>query len=171
MTKIFIIKRLANAIIFTYITLAIGQTANARQLDIAGQKEFYWSVGKSELVVKAGRRLEAEKPDQAKRLYRKALKTTMRENDRLIAYINLSVIHNGREEYETALKYSNKALKISANNWLAINNRGTAHFGLDRYEQAQKDFTAALALKPDDESLKYNVRLTQGKITSIYAEK
>lgn len=76
-----------------------------------------------------------------------------------------------RKDYEAALKYSNKALRISADNWLAINNRGTSYFGLGKYELAKSDFAAAIALKPDDESLKYNARLTQEKITSTYAVK
>ncbi|MCK5373645.1 MAG: tetratricopeptide repeat protein [Alphaproteobacteria bacterium] len=164
------IRTLAYAIILTSISFTIGQTANAQQYEVKNQKEIYWSIGKSDLVIKAGKRLEAGKLEQARKLYKQSLKTTLRMNDRLIAYINLSVIDNTQKAYENALKYSNKALKIAPDNWLALNNRGTAYFGLGKFEQAKQDYVKAISLQPGDEGLAYNQQLVQSKITPVYAQ-
>lgn len=171
MTIVQTIRTLAYAIIFTSISLTIGQTASTGQFEVKAQKEIYWSLGKSDLVIKAGKRLESGKLKQAGRLYRKALKTTLRKNDRFIAYINLSVIHNTQKQYEKGLKYSNKALKLAPNNWLAFNNRGTAYFGLAKYDLAKQDYAKAISLQPGDKGLAYNQHLTQSKITPVYAKK
>ncbi len=169
MTIIQTIRTVAYALLLTSISFTIGQTASAGQYEVKAQKEIYWSMGKSDLVVKAGKKLEAGKLDQARRLYRQSLKTTLRKNDRFIAYINLSVIHNTQKKYENALKYSNKALKLAPKNWLAFNNKGTAYFGLGKYELAKENFAKAVALNPDDESLQFNIELAQSKITPVYA--
>lgn len=171
MTIIQTIRTAAYAIILTSISFTIGQAAIAGQFEVNGQKEIYWSIGKSDVVVKAGQRLEAGKTEQARRLYKQALKTTLRKNDRFITYINLSVIHNTQKDYEQALKYSNKALKLAPENWMAFNNRGTAYFGLGKYEQAQQDYAKAISLQPGDEGLAYNEQLAQSKITPVYAQK
>ncbi|MBL4612173.1 MAG: tetratricopeptide repeat protein [Emcibacter sp.] len=169
MNRIYIIKTLVLAVIAASTSLVMGATA--QQLDVSNQKELYWSIGTSDLVVKAGQRLEAGKLDQARRLYRQSLRTTLRQNDRLTAYINLSVIHNTQKAYGKALKYSDKALKIAPDNWLALNNKGTAYFGLGKYDRAQENYAQALSLKPDDEGLAHNAQLTQLEITPVYANK
>lgn len=171
MNKIYTVKAVVLTVILASASFIMGPTASAQQLEVTNQKEIYWSIGKSDLVVKAGQRLEANKLKEARRLYRQSLKTTLRKNDRLIAYINLSVIHNTQQDYEKALKYSNRALKLAPRNWLALNNRGTAYFGLGKYDQAQENYTQALSLKPGDEGLAYNAQLTQAKITPVYANK
>jgi len=169
------IRTLAYAIIVSSISVTIGQSVSAAEYEVKNQKEIYWSIGKSDLVIKAGKRMEAGKLDQARRLYKQSLKTTLRRNDRFITYINLSVIHNTQKDYDAALKYSNKALNLVPNNWLALNNRGTAHFGLGHYDQAQMDYAKAISLQPNDEGLAYNIKLAQSKVspelTPEYAQK
>ena len=171
MTIIKTITTLAYAIVATSISFTIGQSATAAEFEVKTQKEIYWSIGKSDLVIKAGKRLEAGKLDQARRLYLQALKGTLRKSDKFTAYNNLSVIYNTQKNYQKGFASSNKALKLAPDNWLAYNNRGTAQFGLAKYEQAQQDYAKAITLQPNDEGLVYNEKLAQSKINPEYAQK
>jgi len=165
MTILKMITTVAYAMIVSSLSAPIGSLARAAEYEVKNQKEIYWAIGKSDLVVKAGKRLEAGKWDQARRLYKQALNTTLRRNDRFITYINLSVIHNNQKDYDAALKYCNKALKLVPDNWLAYNNRGTAQFGLGKYDLAHQDYVKAITLQPGDEGLAFNERLAQSKIS------
>lgn len=175
MTKIYTVRTLIFATILTSTFFITGHGALAQQFEAKNQKALFWTIAKSDLVVKARKRLQAGKLEQAQRLYRKSLHTTLRRSDRFAALNDLCVLHNIEKQYEKARGYCSKALKLAPDNWRGFNNRGLAYFGLGNYELARQDFARALSLNPalksGDSQLVLNKHPTQSKTSTEYAGK
>lgn len=148
MTKIFPLMTVVFTLIVTSTFGLSTQTALAQQFSTTTKSTIFWTIAKSDLVAKARTRLEAGKLDQARRLYRKALHTSLRISDRQAVFNDLCVLHNIEKDFDKARGYCTKALKMSPKDWRGFNNRGLAYYGLGQHEKAQEDFAQALALNP-----------------------
>lgn len=92
--------------------------------------------------------------DEGIRLTQLGLKGTIRPNDRIGALSNLCAGYVGNREYEEALRYCNRALRLDDRNWHAYNNRSLAYLGLNQIDKAKSDLERGLALNPQSNSLK-----------------
>lgn len=77
------------------------------------------------------------------------------------AWCNLGRCLNDRQAWGEAEAALAKALELNARHLEARYNRGRSLFELRRYREAADDFTAALALAPEDPVLKQNLRQAQ----------
>jgi len=168
-------KLLCKTIIFTLAlipaSLVFSEGTSAQQFQSNTDKDIYWVSVRSDLVYKARQNLRAGKIQKARKYYLSSLKTTMRSTDRQAALNDLCVLHNLEGEHERALRYCDKLLVISPENWRGLNNRGTAYFGLGHYEKAQQDFAKAISLNPDDPQLHLNKQMAQKQSGNQYTQK
>jgi tetratricopeptide (TPR) repeat protein len=95
------------------------------------------------------------------RLTQLGLKATIRPNDRIGALSNLCAGYVGNREYEEALRYCNRALRLDDRNWHAYNNRSLAYLGLDQVDKARSDLERGLELNPQSSSLKIIQRMVE----------
>jgi DNA-binding beta-propeller fold protein YncE len=81
---------------------------------------------------------------------RRYLQAIEKNPDDMDAYLQIGIILAKMGEHEEAMKYFDKVLKAQPKNAAAVNDRGNI-FMLDRkYIEAQKAYTAATQLSPDD---------------------
>ncbi len=92
--------------------------------------------------------LEFGNYEEGIRLTLAGLSKTIRPKDRVGALSNLCAGYVGTQEYEVALRYCNRALRLDSSNWHAYNNRGLANLGLGRYGEARHDVEKGLSLNP-----------------------
>ncbi|PCI34385.1 MAG: hypothetical protein COB54_00915 [Alphaproteobacteria bacterium] len=148
MTKIFPLMTVIFTLIVTSTVGLSSQAAQAKQFSTTTKSTIFWTIAKSDLVAKARTRLNAGKLDQARRLYRKALQTTLRISDRQAVFNDLCVLHNIQQDFDKARGYCTKAVKMSPKDWRGFNNRGLAYYGLGQHDKARQDFAQAIALNP-----------------------
>ena len=74
--------------------------------------------------------LEFGNYDEGIRLTLEGLRSSVRPSDRVGALSNLCAGYVGLQEYDSALRYCNRALRIDEKNWHAYNNRSLAYLGL-----------------------------------------
>jgi tetratricopeptide (TPR) repeat protein len=98
--------------------------------------------------------LELRDYEGAIRLTLAGLNEALRPRDRIGALSNLCGGYVGTGEYEEALRYCNRALRLDSSNWHAYNNRGLANLGLGRYGEARHDVEKGLALNPTSSELR-----------------
>lgn len=81
------------------------------------------------------------------------LRGALKRKDRVGAFSNLCAGHVGAGEYDEALRYCNRSLRLDADNWHAYNNRSLAYLYLGDLESAQRDVSTGLELNPDGKTL------------------
>jgi len=79
----------------------------------------------------------------------------------LSCYLNLAVSYLNIFEYKEALRFSNKAVELDANNTKGLFRRGKSYFHLNELEKAMEDFTKAISL--DSSDLQVRQELTKVK--------
>ena len=92
--------------------------------------------------------LESGNYKEGIRLTLAGLGETIQFKDRVGALSNLCAGYVGTREYEEALRYCNRALRLDPSNWHAYNNRALANLGLGRYGEARHDVDEGLSLNP-----------------------
>lgn len=88
------------------------------------------------------------------RLTLEGLRSSVRPSDRVGALSNLCAGYVGIQDYEAALRYCNRALRIDEKNWHAYNNRSLAYLGLGNTTAAQRDLEKGLEINPNARTLK-----------------
>ena len=88
------------------------------------------------------------------RLTLEGLRTSVRPSDRVGALSNLCAGYVGIQDFESALRYCNRALRIDEENWHAYNNRSLAYLGLGNTAAAERDLEKGLAINPNARTLK-----------------
>ena len=83
--------------------------------------------------------LEFGNYDEGVRLTLEGLRSSVRPRDRVGALSNLCAGYVGLQDYQAALRYCNRALRIDEKNWHAYNNRSLAYLGLGNTAAAQRD--------------------------------
>jgi tetratricopeptide (TPR) repeat protein len=81
------------------------------------------------------------------------LRSSLKREDRVGAFSNLCAGHVGTGEYDEALRYCNRALRLDVDNWHAYNNRSLAYLGLGDIDSAQRDVDKGLQLNPGGRTL------------------
>jgi tetratricopeptide (TPR) repeat protein len=81
------------------------------------------------------------------------LRGTLKREDRVGAFSNLCAGYVGTREYEAALRYCNRALRLDTEYWHAYNNRSLAYLGIGDFDAAQRDVTRGLELNPGGKTL------------------
>ncbi len=87
--------------------------------------------------------------DKAKKCYEQALKL---KKDYAEAMNNLGTVYYARKSYRSAVKWYNRALKISGQEPKSASiymNLGTAYFARKKYKDASQAYQEALALDPE----------------------
>jgi tetratricopeptide (TPR) repeat protein len=98
--------------------------------------------------------LEFGNYDEGIRLTLEGLRTTVRPRDRVGAFSNLCAGYVGIQDYESALRYCNRALRLDESNWHAYNNRSLAYLGLGNTAAAERDLEKGLEINPNARTLK-----------------
>ena len=98
--------------------------------------------------------LEFGNYDEGIRLTLEGLRSSVRPSDRVGALSNICAGYVGIQEYESALRYCNRALRIDEKNWHAYNNRSLAYLGLGNTAAAQRDLEKGLKINPSARTLK-----------------
>jgi tetratricopeptide (TPR) repeat protein len=98
--------------------------------------------------------LEFGNYEEGIRLTLEGLRASVRPNDRVGALSNLCAGYVGMQDYETALDYCNRALRIDERNWNAYNNRSLAYLGLGNIAAAERDLKKGLEINPNARTLK-----------------
>lgn len=88
------------------------------------------------------------------RLTLEGLRSSVRPSDRVGALSNLCAGYVGIQDYESALSYCNRALRIDERNWHAYNNRSLAYLGLGNTAAAERDLEKGLEINPNARTLK-----------------
>ena len=65
-------------------------------------------------------------------------------------YVNMSVAQNKEKMYDDTLTSCTKALDLEGENTKAMFLRGTALFKMEKFDEALRDATKAVQLKPND---------------------
>lgn len=76
----------------------------------------------------------------------------------------LCVALNANEQSDEAITICNEAIEKRPSHWMAFNSRGSAYFTKGDYERAIEDYTQALRLYPDSETVKFNLALAQSRL-------
>ena len=97
--------------------------------------------------------LEFGNYEEGIRLTLEGLRSSVRPSDRIGALSNLCAGYVGVRDYESALRYCNRALRIDEKNWHAYNNRSLAYLGLGDVKAAQRDLETGLSLNPSSKTL------------------
>jgi tetratricopeptide (TPR) repeat protein len=92
--------------------------------------------------------------DEGIRLTLEGLRSAVRPFDRVGALSNLCAGYVGIEDFESALRYCNDALRMDDGNWHAYNNRSLAYLGLGDIDAAQRDLEKGLEINSDAQTLK-----------------
>ena len=98
--------------------------------------------------------LEFGNYDEGVRLTLEGLRASVRPSDRVGALSNICAGYVGLQDYDTALLYCNRALRIDESNWHAYNNRSLAYLGLGNTAAAERDLEKGLEINPDSRTLK-----------------
>ena len=98
--------------------------------------------------------LEFGNYNEGVRLTLEGLRTSVRPDDRVGALSNLCAGYVGLQDYEAALRYCNRALRMDEKNWHAYNNRSLAYLGLGNTAAAQRDLERGLEINPQARTLK-----------------
>jgi tetratricopeptide (TPR) repeat protein len=98
--------------------------------------------------------LEFGNYDEGVRLTLEGLRSSVRPADRVGALSNLCAGYVGLQDYQEALRYCNRALRIDENNWHAYNNRSLAYLGLGNTAAAERDLAKGLEINPHARTLK-----------------
>jgi tetratricopeptide (TPR) repeat protein len=98
--------------------------------------------------------LEFGNYNEGVRLTLEGLRASVRPRDRVGALSNLCAGYVGLQDYDTALRYCNRALRIDENNWHAYNNRSLAYLGLGNTGAAERDLEKGLEINPNARTLK-----------------
>lgn len=98
--------------------------------------------------------LEFGNYDEGVRLTLEGLRESVRPSDRVGALSNLCAGYVGLQDYQAALRYCNRALRIDEKNWHAYNNRSLAYLGLGDTAAAQRDLESGLEINPQARTLK-----------------
>jgi len=117
------------------------------------QEKASTSIGVNPDLAEGAHALQFGNYDEGIRLTQLGLKSTIRPKDRVGALSNLCAGYVGNREYEEALRYCNRALRLDERNWHAYNNRSLAYLGLDQLDAAKRDLEKGLALNPQSGSL------------------
>jgi len=98
--------------------------------------------------------LEFGNYNEGVRLTLEGLRASVRPSDRVGALSNLCAGYVGLQDYEAALRYCNRALRMDEKNWHAYNNRSLAYLGLGNTAAAQRDLERGLEINPEARTLK-----------------
>ncbi len=98
--------------------------------------------------------LEFGNYNEGVRLTLEGLRASVRPSDRVGALSNLCAGYVGLQDYEAALRYCNRALRMDEKNWHAYNNRSLAYLGLGDTAAAQRDLERGLEINPGARTLK-----------------
>ncbi len=79
-------------------------------------------------------------------------------------YLSLSLLYYQQKQYGKCIEYSQLALKLNPDYYLAYNNIGSAYNMMGKWENAKEALTRALKLKPDFELAKNNYHLSVRQI-------
>jgi len=104
------------------------------------------------------------KYDESKALYLECVKLATSESDlkntclEAKFYFNLSLIFNKQRMYEDALQYASKAININQSYYKAFVHRASIYNSKEMYEEAGRDFEAALKLDPTKRELRNDIQ-------------
>jgi tetratricopeptide (TPR) repeat protein len=125
------------------------------------QEKASTSIGVNPNLAEGAHALQFGNYDEGIRLTELGLKGTIRPKDRVGALSNLCAGHVGNRDYEEALRYCNRALRLDERNWHAYNNRSLAYLGLNQVEAAKSDLEKGLALNPQSNSLQIIAKMVE----------
>jgi protein O-mannosyl-transferase len=80
----------------------------------------------------------------------------LRDSTYYRAYDNLGVAFQDKNDYQTAIKYHDKAIKFEPNSPYAYNNRASAYIFLGKYDEALNDLEKAIHISKDYADAYYN---------------
>jgi len=128
---------------------------------------FY--MDKNTAYAKADQAMRAGDLDRASKLFKHALKGSLRGETLLAAYNNLCAVDLARGDLTSAEKACSGAIGENRLYWRAYVNRGHVKAAMGRQQEALADLHKALALKPDNAIAKRVLaRVKQGG--RLYAE-
>ena len=108
--------------------------------------------------------------DQASKLFKRALKGTLREDVRLSAYNNLCAVDFTRGALESAERACSNAIGQNRLYWRAYVNRGHVRAALGKPELALKDLQKAVKLIPDSKLANRVLQRYAGKSGKLFAQ-
>ena len=65
-----------------------------------------------------------------------------------LLFNNLSLLYYRQSNYEKSIVYSNKRIELNSNNYEAYVDRGLSYKGLNKYKDAEKDFSKSIEINP-----------------------
>ncbi len=111
--------------------------------------------------------MERGELEKAINYYNSALRVGLSPLEYYTAYNDLCVAYYLNEEFSTALKSCNRAIKTISNKWIAYNNRGNIHLAAGRYLLAIDDYKKGLEMKKSSEVLKTNLEIAKNRQAHI----
>ncbi|MDH5567963.1 MAG: tetratricopeptide repeat protein [Myxococcales bacterium] len=118
-------------------------------------------IGVSRHLSDGATALELGNYEEGIRLTMLGLKSSTRPRDRIGALSNLCAGYVGTQNYDEALRYCNRAIRLDPNNWRAYNNRGLAYLGLGNLEAARSDVERGFEINPSGNSLEIVAKLVE----------
>ena len=137
--------------------------AAATDKPTAGQK--IWFSG-SEEIREGASLIDRGLYQQGIEVTRKALKGDLSIQDYAAGYNNLCSANLGLAEYDVAMEFCERALKIRKNMPEALNNVGNIHFFKGDFRTAVDFYKRALRSKPFDDLIMGNLMLAQRRLDS-----
>ena len=135
------------------IPLSTAQLAAADKFELVLAPSSYIAAG-NELI-------RRKDPEKAVRVFKLAIRSKP-------STVGLSNAHNGlcvarimMEEWKSALRSCNKAIRTYPSNWRFYNNRGNAWLGLGKLDKAFEDYEKGLDMNPGSEILKTNIEIAK----------
>lgn len=113
----------------------------------------------NQLLAGGAAALEAGRLDKGIRLTLAGLKQPNNVADEAAAYANLCAGYAGLRRWRKALPHCDRSLELDANNWRALNNRAAVYAGLEEFDRALTDVSAALKIAPDSPILQKSLQV------------
>ena len=104
--------------------------------------------------------LKQDKAREARESFERAVKLSASYPDTLpSAWNNLGLLATREGHMDEAAGYFQEALRVSPDNWIAVENLGNAYRLQKRWDEARKTLERALAARPQDPEANYNLAM------------
>ncbi|WP_417456517.1 tetratricopeptide repeat protein [Kordiimonas sp.] len=155
--------QLIRPVLFAACALGFATAANADRLDSGSAMKFEIVMRASESLARAHDLILTGDSAGARKIYERTL-------DNNLTTMQLARVHNGLcvtyimdEEWESAMKHCDNAIRIVPNNWRFYNNRGNIYLETGDFDRAYEQYKEGLRFAPRSMVIQHNIDLADGR--------
>lgn len=143
--------------------LGFASSASADRPSSESAMKFEIVVKASESLARAHDLILVGDSAGARKIYERTLDNNLTTVQRARVHNGLCVTYIMDEEWESAMKHCDTAIRIVPNNWRFYNNRGNIYLETGDYDSAYEQYQEGLRFAPKSMIIQHNIDLADGR--------